>query len=318
MKAWVRSKTAFIRSHGFVVTALFAIAVYGALLAFGDVSNVLDIVLDVSFSQIATMVLLVSVAYIIRFLRWEYFLRTLGFDVPLGSSMIVFFSGLMMSITPGKVGEVWKAWFLRDLQGIEVTPTSSAVVTERVTDLLALSGFALLGTMMFERTSIVPLAVGGLLLGGVFLLQWKPLWTGAINRLGAVSFAQRYVGRIQSFYQATYSLFRFRPLLLGIAAGLVSWGFEAVAFWIVLHGLGVQILLTQTLFVYGVGIIIGAISTLPGGLGTTEASMAGLLIAFGYSEATVVSAVLLIRSGTLWYGTALGAGVFGVHKIARK
>jgi uncharacterized protein (TIRG00374 family) len=318
MKDWILSRVADIRSHRGVVTTLFAIVVYVVLLAFADVSEVLHILVDTSYAQIATILVFASVAYIVRFLRWEYYIRSLGFNVPLIASIVVFFSGLMMSITPGKVGEVWKAWFLRDLQGVDVTPTTSIVITERVTDVLALSGFALLGTMMFGRTSVVPLAVGCLLIIGILLLQWRAFWEEIINRLQSVSVIRNYAEQIQSFYEATYALFLFKPLSFGVAAGILAWGLEAVAFWIILQGFGIDILLSRTLFVYGVGILIGAISTLPGGLGTTEASMTGLLLAFGYSEALAVSAVLLIRAGTLWYGTALGACVFGFHKVLRR
>ena len=47
---------------------------------------------------------------------------------------------------------------------------------------------------------------------------------------------------------------------------------------------------------------------LPGGLGVTEAGMAGLLVASEPSigEAVAIQAALIVRFATLWFGVLLG------------
>jgi uncharacterized membrane protein YbhN (UPF0104 family) len=44
--------------------------------------------------------------------------------------------------------------------------------------------------------------------------------------------------------------------------------------------------------------------------------MAGLLTLFAVPGGTTVAAVLLIRLATLWFATALGVGVYLVHRRA--
>ncbi|MCX5930869.1 MAG: flippase-like domain-containing protein, partial [Cyanobacteria bacterium] len=53
--------------------------------------------------------------------------------------------------------------------------------------------------------------------------------------------------------------------------------------------------------------LLGALSLLPGGLGSTEAGTVGLLSLQGISLSAATSATLLIRLMTLWFATALGA-----------
>ena len=54
--------------------------------------------------------------------------------------------------------------------------------------------------------------------------------------------------------------------------------------------------------------LVGSLSFLPGGLGTNEAVMIGLLVMNGLPEVAAVSATLICRLATLWFAVALGAG----------
>src|SRR5450432_1537258 len=46
--------------------------------------------------------------YMTRFLKWEYYLARLGIKgIPKLDSLLTFLSGLVLTVTPGKVGEVF-------------------------------------------------------------------------------------------------------------------------------------------------------------------------------------------------------------------
>ena len=55
-----------------------------------------------------------------------------------------------------------------------------------------------------------------------------------------------------------------------------------------------------------VATLVGNLTFLPGGLGTTELSLAGLLQARGLSLEAVIGATVLVRAATLWFAVALG------------
>ncbi|RME01571.1 MAG: TIGR00374 family protein, partial [Deltaproteobacteria bacterium] len=48
------------------------------------------------------------VNYGVRFLRWQAYLRALSVEIPWGKSLRIFLSGFVLTITPGKAGEVVK------------------------------------------------------------------------------------------------------------------------------------------------------------------------------------------------------------------
>ena len=220
-----------------------------------------------------------------------------------------------MVVTPGKAGEVWKAWFLRDLRGVPVNQTASVVGAERVTDLIALAAFAFLGLFLYQRSSVVLIGVIVLFLLGISLLQWRTFCLRVLGWVETLPVIGSYATELEDFYENTYTLFQMRPLSIAVLISLVARGLEGVALWVVLSGFSEQATLFTALFVFGLGSVVGAASLLPGGLAAAEASMVGLLVAFGYTQTIAVSATVIIRVGTLWYGVILGTCVFVVYRL---
>jgi uncharacterized protein (TIRG00374 family) len=105
-------------------------------------------------------------------------------------------------------------------------------------------------------------------------------------------------------------LLNWRILLVSTVISVVSWGCECVAFYYVLVGLGVDesvLLLLQATFIFAASTLLGLVSLLPGGLGASEISSAGLLITLvGMSGSSAATATIIIRFGTLWFGVGLG------------
>lgn len=303
-----------VRTHGLWVTALLTVGVFFGLFLFGDAPAVVNALDSLELWRIGAVFGLVTVSYGIRFLKWEYYLRELGIDVPLRTSLLVFVSGLMMVITPGKAGEVWKAWFLRNEQGTPVNATAPVVGAERVTDLLALAAFAFLGVVLYRQSSMALFGVTVVFLGGVALLQWRSLCLRILTLFEVIPLIGSYADEIRKFYESTYTLFRPRPLSVALVISLIAWGIEGIALWIVLNGFVTDASILLALFVFGLGSVVGAASLLPGGLGAAEASMVGMLVVFEYSRAIAVSSTLVIRVGTLWYGAVLGTVVFVTYR----
>jgi glycosyltransferase 2 family protein len=72
---------------------------------------------------------------------------------------------------------------------------------------------------------------------------------------------------------------------------------------------------STAVFALSFSIVIGAASTLPGGLGASEVSIAGMLVLILHLPAdTAATATLLIRLATLWFGVSLGLAVWAVSR----
>ncbi len=64
--------------------------------------------------------------------------------------------------------------------------------------------------------------------------------------------------------------------------------------------------LSTAVGIYGMAVLIGGLSFLPGGLGGTEAVMTALLVTRGYSVGQALLITLTCRLVTLWFAVGLG------------
>ena len=79
---------------------------------------------------LAPVLALSLVNYALRFARWQLYLSALEVGLPRGRSLAVFLVGFLLSVTPGKAGELGKAWLVRELGGgpaLRVVPAVLAV-----------------------------------------------------------------------------------------------------------------------------------------------------------------------------------------------
>jgi len=293
-----------------------AVAVVTGLTLFGDARQLAAALQGFAWWLVLPILGLTLLNYALRFGKWELYLRRLGVP-PLGlaTSALVFFAGFSLSLTPGKVGELIKSFYLRRLTGVPVGRTGAIIAAERLTDGLAMIVLAGLGLVQFAYGR--PLLAGAFLatVGLIALLRRPRLVASLLARVEHLPLVGRTVEHAVAFVHATDELLGARLLAGAVGIGVVSWAMECVAFFLVLVGLGLEpswgLLLVAT-FVLAVSSIVGAVSMLPGGLGVADASVAGMLLLLvddpTMTRGTAVAATLLIRFATLWFAVLLGVG----------
>jgi uncharacterized protein (TIRG00374 family) len=302
-----------------IVTAI-AVAIFAAVSIYVDVGKLGDRLAHFAPAAILAALGLAAMNYVIRFGRWELYLRTVGVAIPRGLSAHVFVAGFSMSITPGKVGELLKAVLLRDAAGVPVETTAPVVIAERVTDLVALVGLGLIGVATYGVAREMVAAAAIVVLLGLIVLSWRPLAHGILDRLAKVNTFSKLVPRARAFYDRLATLVHPWPLTWATLLGAAAWLCECVGFAIVVRGFeGAHVSLGLAMLIYAATTVAGALSFLPGGLLVTEASMTLLLInsADGVDQATAVAATILTRLCTLWFAVLLGVVALAIPRRAR-
>jgi uncharacterized membrane protein YbhN (UPF0104 family) len=251
----------------------------------------------------------------LRFVKWEYLLRELDIHIPLRTSVQIFGSALIMIISPGKVGDFWKAWLLRDEKEIRIDRSSPVVVVERLTDLLAVGVLSLLGVVVFGRSPTALFVLLGLVIVGVIVLRHRPTCLWLLGMLNYLPFGGRLVGPLRQLYENSYELLTVRVLFVTGVMSLCSWALECVGMWIILQGFGANVSVLAAAFVFAFSSIVGALSMLPGGVGATEGTMTALLLRLGIGRGTAVGATLLVRAATLWFVAIAAVGIYGYYRL---
>ena len=293
---------------------LFGAVVFAVLGGFwADLDAVLEHVASFNWLVFFAALGLAFGNYMIRFAKWEYYLRLIGVRLGRAESLGVFLSSFLLTVTPGKIGEVVKSVFLKKSRGIPVSVTAPIVLAERLTDLIALMCLALIGISTY-RYGVEALAASAALVAlGLAILSVPKVSLGMIAVCERLPVIGRVAPKLRTAYGSMRTLIAPLPLVFATIISIAAWSLECIAFFLVIRGFqDADPELLAATFLYAVATILGAISFLPGGLGVTEGSMAVLLEELGLmsDQASAVAATCLIRLATLWFAVLVGLVAF--------
>lgn len=285
------------------------VVIYVGFSIWSDARSVGRALADFRWSLALAALGLASLNYLVRFVRWHYYLKVLGLAVPAGHSFLVFIGGFSLTVTPGKLGEVVKAFLLEESHGIAKARTAPIVIAERLTDLMGLLLLAGVGIFTFKTDPRFLVLGAGLISFGLVVVSVEPIANFCLRLSGRIPVVRRITHKLDEAYRTTAALLRPRPLGLGVLLSVVSWFFECAAFWAVVHGFAdASVKLHAATFIYASMTVAGALSFLPGGLGVTEFGMLELLgqLATGCGRSVATAATFVTRLCTLWFAVVLG------------
>jgi uncharacterized protein (TIRG00374 family) len=230
----------------------------------------------------------------------------------------IFFSGFMMAVTPGKLGEVLKAYLLKRLYGLKMRVTAPVVLAERLTDVIALLALSMAGAATLQYGGRAIAIVAALTVTGVAVLSWRSLMVRLIGLCETLPLVDRIAHKLHPAYDSTAALIAPGPLVWATLLSIPAWAVEGIAFYAIFRNIQTPTGPGQTIppamgaiFIYSFSTLIGALSMLPGGLGASEAGLAGLAVTlFATPRGTAAAATLVIRIVTLWFAVLLGTMVF--------
>ena len=301
----------------FILALVLGLAVYLVLAIVSGLEDLRDALSGFDFFLIPAILGLVSLSYAVRFVRWTYYLRLLKVRVPLRANAAIFAAGLSMTISPGKLGEVLKSVFIKDVAGTPVARTAPAVVAERATDGTGMVLWGLLGALAFSFGPWLLLLFLALTGVGIAVLRSRRLSLLAEKALRKLPLLDRLAPHVGDFHGASNELLAFRPLVVASGISFLGWGLECAAVYLCALGVGAEEPFLVVVFVFAVSSLAGAASMLPGGIGAAEAGMAGMFTAVaGLSGGLAVALTFIVRLTTLWFATLLGvAGLLLVRRV---
>jgi glycosyltransferase 2 family protein len=305
-----------MRASRVITVILLLVLLLAGIGLYADVSSLGQALVDYAWWTVGPALALALANYVLRFGKWHFYLHAVGQRIPVRFSAQVFFSGLSMSVTPGKVGELLKSYLLKKSAGVPVAVSAPVVLAERLTDLLALLVLALFGVVTSGYGWDI-MVVGTVLCGGVLMLAlWRRAGVFVVDQLSRFKVVRERRESILELQEALFQLVGPMNLSVGTVISVVAWFAECLAFYLVLQGAGIDFSLSSAVFVYSLGTVAGAVTMLPGGLVATEASMVFVLVeVFGAAtRPAAVTAVLVVRICTLWFAVLVGVAALGMVK----
>lgn len=314
-------KAARVPWRGILVAMGLGFVVYVGMGLLADLQRVRDALASFALWTLFAGLALAFANYLIRFVKWQYYLRLLGISVPHGPSLRIFLAGLVMSVTPAKVGEVLRSVLLKEAEGVPVERTAPIVVADRLSDMLALLILMAAGAGVFRQGWAVLAAGLCLCLLVVVAVQFPKVGVWLVGLSRRLPLVRRVSDKLGDAYQALREVGSVRVLILPVVVSVAAWSCECFAFYLIANAFpGAEVSLFTATFVYALATVAGAVAMLPGGLGATEASMAGLLLALstGLGPGESAAATALVRAATLWFAVLVGLVALLIHRAAMR
>lgn len=312
-----------------LLVVLLGVVVYGVIVAIRGAETIRAQLAVFAWWTFGAACCLSFVNYLLRYLKWEYYLGVLGLrrdasgkrTLSVYESLLVFLSGFVLTVTPGKVGEMFKSVVLFEIRGIEVERTAPIVVAERVTDLVGVIALITIGGTAFPGglvwagigtaavvTLLAIVAVPGL--SRRFLAPWTRL-PGAAGRGAArvMPKVERALGQLRNMTEPKHLVV---PSILSI----LGWALEGIGVFIVLRGFGSTLDVFRATFFYATATLAGALVPVPGGLGVTEKVLEESMVAIGGVAGPVSTATMILsRLATLWFAVLIGFLALGALRL---
>ena len=286
--------------------AIIGIICYAGLAFTGRFREFREALESFPLSWIPPLLALAALNYLLRYLRWHIYMKTLGVNIGYWRDFKIFMAGLAMSVTPGKAGEALKAHLLRKDTNKPWSVGLPAVFAERLTDLMGVVILVILGL------SSLPIGRGVAVLGmviciGFFLVFSRPAFLRPLIRLiGKIPGMANRCESLLEMQLNVHRLLSLRLLFVSLGISVVAWFSECLVLYYALIASGGESNLMEATFVYALSTLAGAFSLLPGGLIVTEGSMAGLLRLFGVELTQGALVTLIVRLCTLWFAVFIG------------
>ena len=296
--------------HSSLLIVVLAIVAYATTAMVSGGREVWGAIEQVNLMTWASILVLSLLNYLLRYFRWHLYINHKN---PLQIShlqhLAIYIAGFSLTMTPGKAGEGMRSLYLKS-QGVPHQRSIGALFVERIMDLLTILLLAGLGVSFLsgEQSMTAAAITVGLIMTCILLIKIpkeKLINSALVKKLPTK--IHHVVVFIESMLTSANDLLTVRFLVLGLGMGIISWLCEGYGLYLVMQEFALnQTTASLAIAIYGVSILLGALSFMPGGLGGTEATMIFLLVKTGFDHSTAIAITFICRLVTLWFAMVLG------------
>jgi glycosyltransferase 2 family protein len=293
-----------------------------------NVAATFDVIARARWGLVALALGVYYLAFPIRAIRWRLMLENAGFkraDLPsiAGLAAIIYLSWFANSVVPAKLGDVYRAYLLRERSPgrVSFSRAGGTIVAERLLDLaILLILLGITGLLSFRGTipgpilPVLEIGFATVIVAGCGVLGLRQ-FGGFFRRFVPARFALIY----DNFLAGALDSFGGYPRLLSLT--LLAWAAEAGRLFLVTQALGVQLspsAVSEILMVVFIALGAAFLTAPPGtpaGLGYVEASVAFALTLLGVNQTVALSVAILDRA--ISFGSLLVGG-FIVYLLSHR
>jgi glycosyltransferase 2 family protein len=296
----------FLRRHWLECVALASLI--GLVVAVNPVA-LFGLYRRISVGPAVLMVPVVATAYVFRGLGWWIALRHLGVQVSPWRGVLVMIAGQTLIFMP--TGDLARVALLQETgaSGRDEGTLAGSVAYQELLFMTLLGLGVLPRVFAHPDVALLVLLMTALHVGVFLVLLWDRAYDWAVGLVERFRVLRRFDRQLRSLRPAFLAMLRPRNLLGTVACNAVAAVAMFLLFYLALRALGVtQVDPLGAAFVYGLAHILGGLSFLPGGVGSSEAISVVLLAGRGVPPADGAAAAVLFRAYNDLLMALLGVG----------
>jgi len=240
----------------------------------------------------------------LRIYRWKFLSEKYNTTISWHDASLVSIASLFYAnITPGKIGDLYKAYYMQKRYAMSFFDGISMIFYERFFELMIL--FLAACAIVFielKGITVIILEVTAIILIFLFFFYYKVDYF--------LSLMERYSSRIP-FLKKIPTDFRIRKLPFRDIVGvfiitIFSLGSEFIRLWVVALAFGYALNPILLTIFFCLSIIAGLASQIPLGVGVMEASLGYFIILLGVASTDAMAIVLTDRMISMYFVLILG------------
>ncbi len=319
-----------------LIPILISLLLLAGLIYFSDFQKIVTVISQANPYFIIFAFFLWPLGAFIRSARWQYLLQKISIKVPFFQTMKIYITGLFLSnLTPAKIGEPIRSVLLKKSQGKGIGKSLPTIFLERIFDLIVMMLISILGGLflvvklskIFSWLILVILFYVFLIFFGIFILTSKKRIKKTLLKFctffSIFPWMKKLGNRLDKFSTSLYESFSKikakKTLLVTFLFTLPIWLLEGAIFYIIFLSLGLKITLLSAVVIVPIAALIGVLTFLPGGLGSSEIIMVLFFTTlFSLTLPQVTAAVLLVRLVSFWTYAIVGSIILSTLKYRYK
>ena len=218
------------------------------------------------------------------------------------------------SFIPGRV-ELAKPFLLKTEHQVPLSKSLSSLIIERILDLTALL-LILASSLFFISQKIISINLIAILIAliiafTIVIVSFPKLFLNPLSKIiKRIPLKEQYKERLTKFVEhmlLSFAILKSKSsVFLFFILSFVANSLEVLRFYLLLQYLGVPASMALVGFVFTTSIILGIISTIPGGIGITEISASAILISMiSITPASIIKSAVLIERIISYYSLIL-------------
>jgi len=285
--------------------SLIGIFLFIYIIANVDVFKIVNLLSKLKIEYVLLALVLSIPAVLLKALKWKVIIKSYNFDYSLIGASKAWLAGFFISIvTPGRIGDFSRAFYLKKESGFSLGKSLTTVVVDRIIEIALLFLFAFIGLLLIASNFVGAgeilfyfLLFFLLFIVAVLVVSKKSLMRFVFGFVSKRFVPDKYhatFGKIfQDFYEGIGKMSK-NKIITAYLIGLMSWIIAIFQAYIL--SLSLSINLTFTFF-FAVIPIISLLDILPisfSGIGTRDAALVFFFATMSVAAETAISFSLLV------------------------